>query len=109
MNIAKVREEHVRRVYSGKQGCMCGCIGKYFVNPLHRAEADAERGYPHEDDEMRPHMVRRILRRLQSDPRVRYEDGMFFVPRHALAASERDFVVYLTKDATERRHELFMP
>jgi hypothetical protein len=28
----QIRREDVRRVYSGKQGCMCGCLGNYYCD-----------------------------------------------------------------------------
>lgn len=88
--IASLTPDHVRSVYSGKPGCMCGCKGKYSFNPLHRAEASKERGYDVGDDEVNPRMVARVLRLLQKESSVEVQDGYI----HANIGG-REYVVYL--------------
>lgn len=89
--------EMVLQVYSGKQGCMCGCIGKYSVNPARKEEADKERGY--EDDVgggMRE--VKRVLRILQADSRAVVEGHILYVPDQLLRNKERRYAIYLSKN-----------
>lgn len=66
----------VKRVYSGKPGCMCGCLGKYY--------------------EPGDRMIAKVLRILQADPRTVLEDGIAYTPRNLLADGERSYVVYLS-------------
>lgn len=43
--LATITTDAILEAYSGKVGCMCGCKGRYFVNPIHKAACDARRGY----------------------------------------------------------------
>lgn len=91
--IQAITPNQVLEVYSGPSGCMCGCIGKYYVNPANRAEAEARRGYSCEDTDMNLGMVSKVLRILQNDPRTKLDDGILFVERREVG--ERNYVVYL--------------
>lgn len=96
MDIQTITPAEVMQVYSGKPGCMCGCKGKYSVNPAHRAAADKDRGYPHDDEDMKPGQVTRVLRLLQADPRAAYDaDGYVHVPNAVRNPGERVLVAYL--------------
>jgi hypothetical protein len=52
----------VLAVYTGKQGCMCGCKGTYRYTALTRGEAGKRRGYEVSDSAARlgPRAVRSI-------------------------------------------------
>ena len=65
--------EKVAKVYSGKIGCMCGCLGKYSFNE----------GVPHEDwqGKVNVRTVKMFVKQLMSDPAVKYEDGYMYVQR----------------------------
>ena len=65
--------EKVAKVYSGKVGCMCGCLGKYSFNE----------GVPHEDwqGKVNVRTVKMFVKQLMSDPAVKYEDGYMYVQR----------------------------
>jgi len=96
VDIQALTPELVMKVYSGKQGCMCGCRGKYWVHPNHRAEADKDRGYAHDDDEVSAKQVKRILGILKADPRTKVQDGyILYLDREQLAEGERSYVAYL--------------
>ena len=88
-------------VYSGKQGCMCGCRGKYNVNVTHLVEAEKDRGYAYGDGEKNQRMVAKVLRQLQGDARTCIQDGsILYVPRDKMSGSdERSYVVYLCKSS----------
>ena len=64
----------VAKVYSGKRGCMCGCLGKYSYNE----------GVPHEDwqGDVNVRTVKMFTRQLMSDPDVKYEDDYMYVERN---------------------------
>ena len=65
--------EKVAKVYSGKIGCMCGCLGKYSFNE----------GVPHEDwqGKVNVRTVKMFVKQLMSDPTVKYEDDYMYVER----------------------------
>jgi hypothetical protein len=88
---------HIKQVYSGKQGCMCGCLGKYSVNPAFKAQVDRERGYA-TNGGSGLRMVAKVLRILQADPRTVIEDGIAFIPDSLLADTERAYVAYLAAE-----------
>jgi hypothetical protein len=95
--IKNVLPEQVCEAYSGKQGCMCGCNGRYSVNPAHKAEADSERGYEMPAARSMT-QIKKVLEALQNDPRTRIIDG-YILDRDALRPGERNYVVYLCKSA----------
>lgn len=66
--------EKVAKVYSGKVGCMCGCLGKYSYNE----------GVPHEDWQgaVNVRTVKMFTKQLMSDPAVKYEDDYMYVERN---------------------------
>ena len=66
--------EKVAKVYSGKIGCMCGCLGKYSYNE----------GVPHEDwqGKVNVRTVKMFVKQLMSDPTVKYEDDYMYVERN---------------------------
>ena len=66
--------EKVAKVYSGKVGCMCGCLGKYSYNE----------GVPHEDwqGKVNVRTVKMFVKQLMSDPTVKYEDDYMYVERN---------------------------
>jgi hypothetical protein len=65
--------EKVAKVYSGKVGCMCGCLGKYSYNE----------GVPHEDwqGKVNVRTVKMFVKQLMLDPAVKYEDDYMYVQR----------------------------
>ena len=65
--------EKVAKVYSGKIGCMCGCLGKYSYNE----------GVPHEDwqGKVNVRTVKMFVKQLMLDPAVKYEDDYMYVQR----------------------------
>lgn len=45
-----IRRDDIMRTYSGKQGCACGCLGKYATASKHLEAANADMGYDQSDD-----------------------------------------------------------
>jgi hypothetical protein len=86
----------VTRVYNGKFGCMCGCIGKYSVNPEYREEVGQERGYDVGDDEVSERSVKIIAKKVLSNPNVVYNEDYAIVDDKATGRRQ---VVYFTKQA----------
>lgn len=95
--VQSLNPQDIRVVYSGRQGCMCGCKGKYNVNLIHLAEAEKDRGYAYGDDERNQHMVTKVLRLLQADERTQVQDGcILYVPRAKTESeSERSYVAFV--------------
>jgi len=56
----RFREEDILTAYSGKPGCRCGCLGKYYYTPASAEEAGKRRGYPVSEDEISPRMIKKI-------------------------------------------------
>ncbi len=85
--LAAITPSNVERVYSGKQGCMCGCLGEYYSSGR---------------------MVTKVLNILKADPRVRLQDGYILHIAHDLMRkgnycnghdrAERNYVVYLKQN-----------
>jgi hypothetical protein len=56
---------NVMEVYSGvAHACRCGCAGTYKVATAHRAAADADRGYPHDDGDISDRSVKLIVNKI---------------------------------------------
>jgi hypothetical protein len=70
---------NITRVYNGKIGCMCGCLGKYTVNPEYREQVGRERGYDVNDDEVSERTIKIIAKKVLSNPDVVYEGNYAFV------------------------------
>jgi hypothetical protein len=70
---------NITRVYNGKIGCMCGCLGKYTVNPEYREQVGRERGYDVSDDEVSERTIKIIAKKVLSNPDVVYEGNYAFV------------------------------
>lgn len=97
--LQKITADDVLKVYSGKLGCMCGCLGRYYVTAERREEAGKRRGYTYEDRDVSRKMVNRVLRLLQADERTTIEDGYIVcIPHKLLKDGERSYVVYLAAD-----------
>jgi hypothetical protein len=70
---------NITRVYNGKIGCMCGCLGKYTVNPEYREQVGRDRGYDVSDDEVSERTIKIIAKKVLSNPDVVYEGNYAFV------------------------------
>jgi translation initiation factor IF-3 len=66
--------EKVAKVYSGKIGCMCGCLGKYSYNE----------NVEHEDWQgaVNVRTVKMFVKQLMSDPETKYENDYMYVERN---------------------------
>jgi hypothetical protein len=78
------------KVYKGKPGCACGCLGKYRTSKVNRQEADVERGYKHGNDEVNDAYVTRILRKVQ------YLSGLMMEGVHNLCWDVNDEMCYIS-------------
>ena len=94
--LQKITVDDVLKVYSGKLGCMCGCLGRYYVTAERRAEVEKRRGYTLEDRDISRKMVNKVLRLLQADERTCILEGYILCIDHKkLIEGERSYVVYL--------------
>ena len=72
----------VRRVYSGRLGCMCGCNGKYTYSSGDLEAASKERGYPVGPEDVSDRSVRTIVNKVKklietNDPDLRPLEVVF--------------------------------
>lgn len=73
----KIDRNRVIMVYTGKQGCMCGCKGKYHYPKAMQAEGGKRRGYAVSDDEVNERVVTRIINRISASESVEVQDTVF--------------------------------
>lgn len=93
IDIQSVTPAQVLRAYSGKKGCMCGCKGKYSVNPARREEAAKACGYAIDDEDCDAAQVVRILRTIQANESdVEVDEAGDWM---AVDIGARTFAVYL--------------
>lgn len=73
---------NITRVYNGKIGCMCGCNGKYTTNPAFQELAGKERGYPVQDSECNPRIVKIIAGKVLRNPNAVREGNYVYVEQN---------------------------
>lgn len=74
----QITTARIDQVYSGKQGCMCGCLGKYFKSGR---------------------MVTKVVNILKADPRTMLQDGyIVYIDFPRAKRDERSYVLYLKED-----------
>jgi len=95
LTLEDITPEMIKEVYTGKQGCMCGCKGRYYVNPAHREQADKDRGYSMPSGPGHMKMVKKVLNILKKDGRAAIEDNYICVDGLDLDAGERNYVAYI--------------
>lgn len=76
----------VIKVYSGRQGCMCGCRGKYSYASAH---ADQRPDYVRGDEGISDRSVKLIVGKLNANPATKIKDGIAWVD-----VGERTLVAY---------------
>jgi hypothetical protein len=64
------------KVYNGRMGCMCGCLGKYSYTA--EGAANHSPGYD-VTDAVNERSVRIIAKKVLTNPNVQYENGLAFV------------------------------
>lgn len=83
----------VFKVYSGKAGsCMCGCSGKYKISSALREEANRDRGYDHNDQDVSDVTVRRTVGKILSAAKPVFESNYVYT-----VIGNRIHVAYFTK------------
>lgn len=126
MDLAKANEivnsltvDDILTAYSGKPGCACGCNGKYVVTQQSRAEAETDRGYAYDDEEVNPKQVKRVLKQVQKHAALggpapfvnlnKHDEEVFWNVADDLqyityqAHENRVYTVYLTSAARRAR------
>jgi hypothetical protein len=81
---------NIARVYNGKCGCMCGCVGKYTYNE----------GVAHEDwqGEVNVRSVKIMAKKILTNPNVVYEDDYAYVEDRQ---RNKNMVVYFKKPVSQ--------
>jgi len=87
--------DDVRSVYSGRHGCMCGCLGKHTYASKFQVEGGKERGYRVDDDEVSDTVVARIVKRIQGFIASGEAEKIFVSPKFfAVDTANRSYVIY---------------
>jgi hypothetical protein len=77
---------NIAKVYNGKMGCMCGCVGKYSYNE----------GQAHDDWQVENvRSVKIIAKKVLTNPNVVYEDDYAYVEDRQ---RNKNMVVYFKKE-----------
>lgn len=80
--LKSIKVAAVASVYSGKPGCMCGCLGKHTYASAHRDAASKRRGYKVDDDEVSDRTVKLIVGKINAaiaaGKPVEVKDGYVF-------------------------------
>lgn len=71
--------KQVFKVYSGKVGCMCGCIGKWSYTADAVDYGSEERGYAVSAEEVNERSVKIMTKKVLNDPDVVFEDDYAYV------------------------------
>jgi hypothetical protein len=71
--------KNVYKVYSGKRGCMCGCLGKYSYTA--KGAVDNSPGYD-VTDSINERSVKIITTKVLKNPLTKIEDGMAYVEQN---------------------------
>jgi hypothetical protein len=85
--------DKIVKVYNGKRGCMCGCLGKYSYT------ADGATNYGpgyNVQDSVNERSVRIIAKKVLSNPNVKFEGEYAFVEDRV---ANRIQVVYFKEQA----------
>ena len=67
--VLAMEPEDVMKGYRGRPGCMCGCLGEYFVTEAAKGVAAEDTGYEYDEEQIDDGKVRRILRKIQKEVR----------------------------------------
>lgn len=59
-----IKREDVLMVYTGKRGCMCGCLGNYRYPKANAELGKRQRGYEIKPEELNDAQVTRVLKRM---------------------------------------------
>lgn len=89
----------ILKVYNGKVGCMCGCLGKYKVPACNREAADKDRGYAYPDEDISDRSVKIIAKKVLSNPNVKFEDSWAYVEDRA--ADKNQVIYFVSAEAME--------
>lgn len=82
-----IQASKVIKVYSGRQGCMCGCRGKYSYASKH---ADQRPSYYNADEGVSDRSVKLMVNKLNGNPNTKVKDGIAWVD-----VGQRTLVAYL--------------
>lgn len=74
-----IDKSKVLKVYSGKPGCACGCLGSYYVSAESIEEAGKHRGYPYDVKDINPKMITRVVNILNKDPKTEHHGDTHYL------------------------------
>lgn len=95
MFIDDLTPDMVLSVYSGRSGCMCGCLGTHKYNPLYPQEAAKARGYEIDPEEFSSRSIALILNKIKKSAKTEIQDG--YILHFRDEERKRQYAVYLKK------------
>ena len=76
----QVNLNQVYKVYSGKRGCMCGCLGNYrYPSSVDREAYKAQNKVDLEDEDISDRSVKIIANKVINHPNVKVQDNIMYV------------------------------
>lgn len=63
----------VFKVYTGRPGCMCGCMGNYKMASAHAEFAAQDRGYAVDAEDISDRSVKIIFNKIMKNPARKYD------------------------------------
>jgi hypothetical protein len=95
-DFTKRKLEDVVSVYSGKPGCMCGCLGIYKYSSIHQEYASENRGYKVEESEISDIAVKRMFNKFAKNlDQVKQYKGIDYI--YFIDTDTRTNVIYFKK------------
>jgi hypothetical protein len=83
-DVLNLKRTDVMNVYTGKDGCRCGCNGKYKYASAQQTAGSKARGYAVDDEDVSDRTVALVLNRIQkivaaNFPLIVKENGQFVI------------------------------
>ena len=91
----KIDISGIDKVYNGKIGCMCGCLGKYSYNE----------GRSQYASDINVRSVKIIAKKVLTNPAVKFEEYWAFVEDRA---ADKNQVVYFVDEAAANRARAYV-
>lgn len=88
----EIKFEDVLCAYSGrKEGCRCGCLGKYYYRSDAKEIASKDRGYEVRDNECNDKMVKKVIKLISEADKVEVDGNIFNIEME----NGRVYTIYL--------------
>lgn len=87
--------EDVVSVYTGKPGCMCGCLGTYSYASQHKDYASNDRGYKIDESEINDRKIKLMFNKFMKNiSQIKEQDGYIYY----IETETRNNVIYFKEE-----------